>query len=130
MAAPSAPRERGTPPIDFVEPGTHVPRILDSDQRTLKVLHFSLNDDEWRAIDEIDGARRVPGVRSERFPLLAEIDPYDSAMFAGEQVQGLRAECVRARSEADVSAIRGLDKLIMICDWGLYLEGEVSLGGP
>jgi hypothetical protein len=139
LAPPTAPSLE-TAPIDFVERGMHVAWIVRPDTTAgpgaRRMLHFSVTDDEWRRIraemlNISSGLSATPRTESEVFPLLSRIEEFESVYFRRSEVGSLRDECLRARaSTSDSLAIRGLDKLVLICNWAERVNGEILLSGP
>jgi hypothetical protein len=144
LLAPSDPPTPDATP-DFYEPGMHVARIVFGSSTTKGpestdkyLLHFSIREAEWREIHReiLDSGSLYrdltrPGTESVFFPLLSRIEETESAYFKREEVEGLRQECLRARVVAsDARVIRGLDKLILICNWAHGLNGDISLQAP
>jgi hypothetical protein len=136
LVAPTDPPMESALP-DFVERGTHVAWIVyagaeggTGDKATgpnnRRRLHFGVNANEWRSIytEVLDKA-------SASFPLLAGIQDGDSIYFRGPKVQALRQECLRARASTSTPlTIRGLDKLILLCNWVQQLGGDLFLAEP
>jgi hypothetical protein len=144
IAPPDPPSFEGAP-FDFVERGMHVAWILHGSSTAgqegsntaltdRRMLHFSVSEDEWRAIhaDIIDSASPANAIsRTDPFPLLSRISESESAYFRGMEVPALREECLRARSATSTPlAIRGLDKLILICNWAQHMAGDILLRAP
>jgi hypothetical protein len=141
LAAPHDPPSPESAPIDFVERGMHVAWIVQPGTNTKsgdkRMLHFSVAGDEWRRIHDdilVDtspvsaAATRTEG---DSFPLLSRIEESESAHFRRAEVESLRQECLRARARtSDSLAMRGLDKLILICDWANHMGGEILLRAP
>ena len=140
LVAPHDPPSPESPPKDFVEHGMHVAWIVqpgaDDSSGNKRMLHFSVAEDEWRRIHDdilVDASHASVATRTETesFPLLSRIEEYEGAYFSRAEVGLLRQECVRARARTfDSLAIRGLDKLILICDWANHMSGEISLRAP
>ena len=138
IASPQDPPSENAPLIDFIEPGTHVTWIVrpqspagggNAADRERIMLHFSVTADEWRAIyliANITGPTRKP----TRIPLLSTISANESVSLDSSEVEELREECLRARANTSSSkAIRGLDKIILICLWAKSYGGGVFLAG-
>jgi hypothetical protein len=147
LIAPLDPPSVESAPFDFVERGMHVAWIVygvTTESREGKgngpfdrrMLHFSVTAEEWRRIDAdtLDETYRPSGVtRSETgsFPFLAKIQEHESAYFRGVEVEALRQECLRARARTSTPlAIRGLDKLILLCSWAQHTAGDILLRAP
>jgi len=140
LVAPNNPPSPEGAPVDFVERGMHVASIVQqntgvvsSDRRT---LHFGVTEDEWRRIhaDILDNTSHATAgnrIESGSFPLLSRIEESESAYFRRAEVGSLREECLRARAKtSDSLAIRGLDKLILICNWADHMAGDILLRAP
>lgn len=123
---------------DFVERGMQVVWIVQQGMGgsvDRQMLHFGVSEDEWHRIraealkvSSVDG---TPQTERVAFPFLSRIEEYESISFTQREVEPLRAECVRVRmNTSDSLAIRGLDKLILICNWAERVKGEVLLQGP
>ena len=140
LAAPHDPPSPESPPIDFVERGMHVAWIVqqgtNASSGDKRMLHFSVAEDEWRRIHDdilVDTSAVSAATRTEAdsFPLLSRIEESESAYFRRAEVELLRQECLRARARtSDSLAIRGIDKLILICDWANHMAGEILLRAP
>jgi hypothetical protein len=146
LIAPPDPPSLDSVSIDFVERGMHVAWIVyggsvenregggpsSSDRR---MLHFSVTTKEWREI-EAEILQGIPANRAARsasnsFPLLSRIEESESVYFRGTEVAALRQECLRARATALTPlAIRGLDKLILLCNWAKHGAGDLLLRAP
>jgi hypothetical protein len=63
------------------------------------------------------------------YPLLSRIcGKYYDAVFETDEVEGLRGECLRVKSfAASPLALKGLEKLIQICDWARQLNLSIFL---
>lgn len=127
LIAPPDPPPVESAPVDFVERGMHVAWIVyGSASSDRQMLHFSVADKEWRRIEG-----HILEKDSDTFPLLTSIQETESAYFRGEEVEALRQECLRARAGTSTpSAIRGLDKLILLCHWARHLRGDLFLRAP
>ena len=114
-----------------------------------RVLHFGLKYREWLALyfDVLGvGSKWTPPVTQTTslaenviiseftedipaYPLLSRINgKYYDAVFETDEVEGLRAECLRVKSiTTNPLAVRGLDKLIHICGWAQRLNLSILL---
>jgi len=133
--APTDPPSLETIPFDFVERGMHVAMVIPRNSAEKKILHFSVTQEEWRAISAgvLDNGSQEdsrPRLNASAFPLLSTIQETESTYFKESEVAGLREECIRARTHSTSLAIRGLDKLIMLCDWAKHLRGDLVLSAP
>ncbi len=113
-------------------------------------LNFGLNHKEWLALyfdvlglnrsgfDKLVGEHPseaqnnfISGFDEEipDYPMLSRIDNIlHDAIFEGDEVEQLRQECLRVKSgTTNVSALRGLEKLIHICDWVRSLNLNIFL---
>ena len=134
LIAPKDPPSSEAVPVDFVERGMHAVWIVSA-SGDRRLLHFSVREMEWRSIRayiEHSPANEVPERKfAEVFPLLSTIDETESTYFRGAEVESLKRECLRLRARAtDTLAIRGLDKLIMMCIWADHLSGDIFLQAP
>ena len=114
-----------------------------------RILHFGLKYREWLALyfDVLGVGRKwTPPVNETasladnvvisefdgdipNYPMLSRINGMLSdAVFAPDQVDLLRQECLRVKSFAtNPVAVRGLEKLIQICDWAKRLDLSIFL---
>ncbi|MGA8144058.1 MAG: hypothetical protein WB987_09245 [Candidatus Acidiferrales bacterium] len=125
--------------VDFLEPGyihnVWVARDPDlfaagrhEESSTAKLLHFSLTSDELTAINGL--VLRYSKTDARDYSLLSRVLQVGSGFsFQQSEIEALRAECLRARIDTtQMDAIRGLDKVILICNWaskfgwGLYFH--------
>jgi hypothetical protein len=89
--------------------------------------------DKWAAEHPEEAAKGnyIDGFSEELpdYPLLSRIHSYlDDAIFEGDEIRQLRDECLRVKSNtSNVLALRGLDKLIHICDWARSLNLNIFL---
>lgn len=145
LIAPPDPPSADAVPSDFVEQGMHVAWVVytgrlegaregpsPSDRR---MLHFSVTTKEWRQIEaELFDETTTTGVarsRSGEFPLVAKIQESESTYFRAGEIAALRQECLRARaSTSNPLAIRGLDKLLLLCNWAQHGAGDILLRAP
>jgi hypothetical protein len=130
--------------LDFVERGVHVTWIIVQSGSTdnpktasdRHMLHFSVRDNEWDRIRAAIAANSSSGSvatkpEAGQFPLLSRIEESESAYFTEGEAEPLRLECLRVRrGTSDPLAIRGLDKLILICNWARQLGGDILLRAP
>ena len=127
-------------PIDFVEPGAHPAWIVwsdphgpeESESQLRRMLHFGVTEEEWRQIhaDVLHAGDESGASTGNAFPHLSSIDPTDGAYFERGAIEALFAECLGARSRTTSPlAIRGLDKLILLCRWADHLSGDLYLQG-
>lgn len=147
LAAPASPRSPDSELSDFIEPGMQVTWITpDSSERVAadgrprtqterRMLHFGITGAEWGAIysNLVASGSNAGGADSPKilFPLLLRFRSYESVYFKAFEVRELRKECVEARaSTSDALAVRGLDKLVLICDWAESLAGNIYFAGP
>jgi hypothetical protein len=139
LVAPYAPPSLEDAPVDFVERGMHVAWILPPGTNAMpgekRMLHFSVTQDEWRRIyaDILDNTSATSAASQDvgLFPLLSRISESESTYFRLAEIGALREECLRARTRTtDPLAIRGIDKLIFICDWARHMTGDVLLRAP
>jgi hypothetical protein len=146
LISPPDPPSADVAPFDFVERGMHVAWIVytgriegrereGTSSGDRHMLHFSVTTKEWRQIEAelFDGATTAGVARSRNgaFPLLAKIQESESVYFRGAEVATLRQECLRARaSTSKPLAIRGLDKLILLCNWAQHGAGDILLRAP
>ena len=146
LIAPHDPPSLETAPFDFVERGMHVAWIVDNGSdgqegtaagsSVRRMLHFSVTEDEWRRIqakilDNTPPAGAVTGTETDLFPLLSRIELSESAYFRRAEVELLRKDCLQARARtSDSLTIRGLDKLILICNWADHMAGDILLRAP
>jgi hypothetical protein len=114
-----------------------------------RMLHFGLKYREWLALyfDVLGVGRKwTPPVTETAsladnviisefdeditdYPLLSRINGmlYD-AVFETDELEGLRQECLRVKSfAANGLALKGLDKLIQICQWAQQLNLSIFL---
>ena len=145
---------------DFHDPGMHVTWLVqDTDAFFLnpgsasesdRLLHFGLKYPEWLALyfDVLGvGKKRVPSATETAslanfipefnedipgYPMLSRIQgKYFDAVFEPDEVESLRQECLWVKSFAtNALAVRGLDKLIQICDWAQQLNLSIFLMCP
>jgi hypothetical protein len=140
MIAPPEPPSLSEMPADFVERGVHTARIVGRQGAgqpadTTRMLHFSVTLDEWLGIHtDVFGAQQKSATlpaKAALFPLLFEIEEFDGAYFKGTEVEAFRKECVAARANvSNPVTIRGLDKLILMCNWAIHMGGDLSLDAP
>jgi hypothetical protein len=113
-------------------------------------LNFGLNYQEWLAlyfdvlgVDRSGFDKYVAENPSEAqthfiggfdeeipdYPMLSRMDDIlHDAIFEGDEVEQLRRECLRVKSgTSNVLALRGLEKLIHICDWARSLNLNIFL---
>ncbi|HEY5884084.1 MAG TPA: hypothetical protein VIT88_05320 [Pyrinomonadaceae bacterium] len=114
-----------------------------------RALHFGLKYREWLALyfDVLGVGRKWNSPITEStpipddviisefdedipdYPLLSRINgKYHDAVFEANELEGLRQECLRVKSfAANPLAVRGLDKLIQICEWAQRLNLSIFL---
>ncbi len=146
LIAPSDPPFLDSAPSDFVERGMHVAWIVhrtstdgqrgETVSGTRRMLHFSVTNNEWRTIhtDVLDKTPVADGIShpdTRSFPLLSRISEYESVYFRNVEVVALREECLRARSSTSTPlAIRGLDKILLLCNWAQRMAADIVLKAP
>jgi hypothetical protein len=146
LLAPPDPPSTDVTPFDFVERGMNVAWIVytgrieagekeGTSSGDRRMLHFSVTTKEWRQIEAelFDGTTTGGVARSKNgaFPLLAKIQESESVYFRGAEVATLRQECLQARANTwKPLAIRGLDKLILLCNWAQHGAGDILLRAP
>jgi len=133
---PSAIAAAGPPPvttlIDFFERGMQVTWIIPENSKsgTRTMLHFGLTDGEWHAIHSAFLSAQTGDPTSE-LPTLSKFRAYETVDFSPDEVDKLRAECVRLRARtSEWIVIRALDKMILMCNWAKSVEGRIHLSGP
>ena len=146
IAPPQAPSLEDEP-IDFIEPGMNVTWIIEPDSggygadtgasRVRKrMLHFGVTSDEWRVIieklrEEVDAKEFDSSASPSRLALLSRIQEHDGSVFAASEIEQFRLECLAVRKKTTVPlAIRGLDKLLMTCNWAEKLKGGIYFASP
>jgi len=137
LTAPAEPPRVEGDPVDFVEPGMHVAWIMrmgaaagqghsGADVGERLMLHFSVSADEWQTI-----VSDILGREPSSFPLLGRIREDDSVYFHRTEIERLRVESVHARAGTSAAlAIRGIDKVIMLCKWAQRTGGDLLLRAP
>jgi hypothetical protein len=141
IVAPPDPPSADMVPPDFVEGGMHVAWIIYGDPREdeedgpkqRRMLHFSITEKEWREIraDTLKNVSSTNEATPPLFPLLSRIEETESAYFRKAEVRALRGECLRARAlTSEPLEIRGLDKLILLCNWAQHGAGDLLLRAP
>jgi hypothetical protein len=144
LIAPHDPPSVDIAPFDFVERGMHVAWIIhggatesgagkQASPRARQLLHFSVTAEEWRRIEAglLDKDSQPNGVARPSWLLLTKIQETESAYFRGTEVESLRQECLAVRASASTPlAIRGLDKLILLCNWAHHKAGDLFLRAP
>lgn len=146
LTAPHDPPSPESDPVDFVERGTHTAWIVYEDRaglvainevgpRQRKMLHFSVTQSEWRSIGaEISVRASIVGSANSSdtapFPLLASIQESESSYFRETEIEALKRECLQVRVGSTNLAIRGLDKLILLCNWASRMRGDLLLRAP
>lgn len=134
--------------IDFSEPGTHVVWIVASpdefavaphlESSDAKRLHFGVIESEWQAIyAQVFGwepnrhIAEPEKTEAREFPVLSSIPEFESWTLESTKIEALREECFHARRKtSSPDAIRGLDKLILICNWARLKNQGIYLVGP
>jgi hypothetical protein len=141
--------------LDYNDPGMHVTWLVnDTDAFPInpgptserdRNLHFGVNYREWFALyfDVLgvgvkdlltNGASEVSRIAEfdeeiPDYPMLSRINGmlYD-AVFESTEVDALRTECLRVQSQTtNQLALRGIEKLLRICDWALHLDLSIYL---
>jgi|SRR5687768_8007952 len=141
---------------DFHDPGMHVTWLVRNTEAFSqkpgptsardRTLSFGLNYREWlalyfgvlgvdRSVFEkwlADGQKRILDEFEEEipgYPMLSRINGvYYDAVFESQEVETLRQECMRVKSStSNPIALKGVDKLLKICDWAQRLNLSVFL---
>lgn len=148
VVSPEPPSSESIPP-DFLEPGIHVTWIVQRDRERpsetvdknkvtkneRRMLHFGVTEEELSLIysNILGSLPSAGGPESQipEFPMLSRIRGHDSVHFSESEIDTLKNECLRARGKSAIPLIiRGLDKIIMMCNWAKSLNGSIFLAGP